>query len=637
MLQFTLLFGGLIASAQAQEAFTFAVVGDTQGSGTYNTDVFPQIIADIKTHDPAIFVCVGDLIGGTSSLTYNRRFWEDWKTEAMALDSTEILAVPGNHDFYGGSGTAAAWQSVFDWLPTENSPVGEEGITYTYDYGNTRFISITSNGPSGAIAPNQTWLDETLADSGDFDNVIVFSHHPVSFSTESANMGGTSGAFWQSLVEYDVDAFFSGHWHRYQPSQLGAGGNTWETIIGTGGGSLFEPWRSYQQGRGFQLVHIDGDVITADFYGDDDDDGSYDDLLDSYVISFGEGVEAPTGLIARYQFDDGKGRTGIAPAVTSLPAAVIDDAPAPLGEEIHGKLVEGAVLVYDSTRGTVLELDGDEGGVEAGAINDYNLSINGDVTLSLFARTSRTPGDESWGDVLINYGTADYYSEDEETNYSYWLSVLASGRLVAFWEYGDGYNVTLTSSVAADIFDDDWHHLAVTRGDYSEPGRTGDSAVRFWVDGVELGSPQSFEKDPTSGGRGMLYLGRDVAGSSGYAFEGRIDDVCIFNEMLSESEIASLAAGGDCVFETKDTGTSDTSTPSETGSPEEETGEPSGEDSGATGPGPGPGSDGDKSSGGCGCAAAGGAFFWAWPLVALGLVSRRRGDLNPPSSQECQG
>ena len=305
MLYFTLLFGGLIAGAQAQEAFTFAVVGDTQGSGTYNTDVFPQIIADIKTHDPAIFVCVGDLIGGTSSLTYNTRFWEDWKTEAMALDSTEILAVPGNHDFYGGSGTAAAWRSVFDWLPTEDSPAGEEGITYTYDYGNTRFISIASNGPSGGVAPNQTWLDATLADSGDFDNVIVFSHHPISFSTESPHMGGTSGAFWQSLVEYDVDAFFSGHWHRYQPSQLGAGGDTWETIIGTGGGSLYAPWRAYQQGRGFQLVHIDGDVITAEFYGDDDDDGSYDDLLDSYVISFGEGVEAPTGLVARYRFDDG--------------------------------------------------------------------------------------------------------------------------------------------------------------------------------------------------------------------------------------------------------------------------------------------------------------------------------------------
>ena len=34
---------------------------------------------------------------------------------------------------------------------------------------------------------------------------------------------------------HDVTALFTGHWHRYQPSRLGAGGDSWET----GGGSTW--------------------------------------------------------------------------------------------------------------------------------------------------------------------------------------------------------------------------------------------------------------------------------------------------------------------------------------------------------------------------------------------------------------
>ena len=75
-----------------------------------------------------------------------------------------------------------------------------------------------------------------------------------------------------------------------------------------------------------------------------------------------------------------------------------------------------------------------EGYVEAGAIGDYNLAFKTDMTLSTFARVDSVPSG-SWGGSLLTYGTADYYTEDEETNYSYWLSILSDGTLLAFWEY----------------------------------------------------------------------------------------------------------------------------------------------------------------------------------------------------------
>ena len=109
------------------------------------------------------------------------------------------------------------------------------------------------------------------------------------------NLGGTAGDFWQLLVTYDVTGVFSGHWHRYQPSQLGAGGDTWETIIGTGGGWIgFEPIREYQQMHGFLMVEIDGTEANAHFYADEDGDGYYNDLMDSYTMASAN--PAPTGL-----------------------------------------------------------------------------------------------------------------------------------------------------------------------------------------------------------------------------------------------------------------------------------------------------------------------------------------------------
>jgi len=530
MLRSLSLIVALLAAlpAAAQPQFTFAVVGDTQNSGTLNHDVFPQIVEDIDALDPAFSLFCGDLIGGFWDIGTHQDAWEEWVTVASALDG-EIYAVPGNHDFLPGASVYAAWQETFHWLPTANSPAGQEGMTYYFDYMDTRVVSVLTDSEWGYTTPDQSWLDAVLADpdSQAVDHLFVFSHHPVSFSEEGP-LGTTAAAFWQSLVGNGVEAYFSGHWHRYQPSQLGAGGPTWETIIGTGGGTYYPPWRDYQQLHGFLLVEIDGDAVTASFYGDEDGDGRYDDVMDEYTIT--HAGAPPTGLVARYTFEDGSAG---------------DSAPAPLGRGIHGTFLGDAAVVEDPDRGPVLQLDGSGDGVEAGAIGDHALSLNDDVTVSLFARPEQS-GAGSWGQVLATYGTCDYYCEDEETNYSYWLSLVDGDHLMGFWEYEDGWNVTPASTEAvpggaAGI----WRHYAMARDSASRE-------LRFYVDGALVGAPVTFDRRPTSGGRGMLYIGRDVVGSDGYEFAGRIDEVCIFNETLGEPEIAALAAGGDCAPEPGD-------------------------------------------------------------------------------------
>ncbi len=517
-----LLFGlwpRAAAGGEGGGSFRFVVVGDTQsatGAGSFNPSVVPQLIQDMNALNPDFALFCGDLVAGAGSVAGTVAQWEQWKT-ATAPFTGQRYVVPGNHDFFGGAGSFAAWKTTFPWLPTATSPPGEEGLTYWFDHGNSRFVSIlTDHETLGAVPPTQqAWLDGVLAASGDKEHVFVFSHHPVSFS-QAEVLGTTSGAFWQSLVQNDVDAYFSGHWHRYQPSQLGKGGDTWEVICGTGGGCLcFSPIRPYQQVHGFLLVEVDGGEAVATFYADDDGDGSYDDPVDSFVMK--SSTPPLAGLVAEYSFDDG------------TPA---DWAPAPLGKGIDGQLFGGAQLAAGNPTGTALELNGTGAYVEAGAIGDYNLSINGDLTLSLEARfDSLAPG--VWSNTLLTYATNDFYTEDEETNYSYWLNLRDDGTLVSFWEHDDGVNVTLTSTQPAPVAVGAWHHYALVRDAAA-------STVTFYVDGAQLGASVPYLRNPTGGGRGMLYVGADTLGVT--PFDGRIDEVRVYNEALDAASIAALAS-----------------------------------------------------------------------------------------------
>gem|GEM_PF-2126703 len=561
-----LMFLSLLCTAQAQEAFSFVVIGDTQSNGTdwsVNWTEVPALVDAANTHDPVLMLVAGDLVAGSGSMSSTVAQWEDFKLATAGFDGV-IYPVPGNHDVYGGSDTFAWWRETFDWLPIDDSPEGEEGVSFYVDYGNTRFINITSDHPTNyyrASPEGLAWLDDVLAASDSFEHVFVTTHHPVSFSNEST-FGGAQGDFWQTLLAYGVDGIFTGHWHRYQPSQLGGGGDTWETIIGTGGGWRgFEPYRAYQQIPGFLLVEVDGAEATATFYADMEGDLAYDDPVDSYTMAYAG--ETPRGLRGRYTFDGG---------------TPMDTAPAELGGQVHGTLEGDAHILDVGPSGMALALDGDGDHVEAGSIGDYVLSINGDLTLSVWVLPTSVRTIDTWGSSIINYSTADYYTEDEETNYSYWLSMREDGTLNGYWEYGDGTNVSVTSSDSVDLMDGAWHHLAMVRDAEL-------MQVRFYVDGEPLGAPQDFTELPTGGGRGMLYLGSDNPNYSGYDMGGYIDEVCIYDMTLTPSQVGELSLLEDCEAVIAEEDPEDTGGPGDTGIPSD-TGSPSDTGGGADTAGP---------------------------------------------------
>ena len=595
-------------TAFAEEPFSFAVVGDTQtdGSGaSINWSVFPAVVDGANAQGASFLLVAGDLVGGSSSLAATVDQWGDFRAVADGFSGT-VLPVPGNHDVYGGAGTFDAWRTTFPELPQDDSPPGEEGVSYYVDHGDVRFVFVTSDHPGSAYAVSAdglSWLDDVLTASADRAQVFVVTHHPVSFSAENSH-GGTGGDLWQLLVAHGVTGLFTGHWHRYQPGRLGGGGDTWETILGTGGGwQGFEPIRPYQQRPGFVLVEVDGAEATATFFGDEDGDGSYDDPLDRFVMA--SATPAPHGLRARYTFDDG----------------TADDS-APDGRAVHGTLEGGARITEAGAgpSGAWLDLSGSADFVEAGSIGDYTLALHGDLTLSSFVRVDEAPTNATWGSTLLCYATNDHYGEDEETNYAWWLSVLPDGTLLAFWEHGDGNNVSVRSSAQSGILDGAWHHVAAVRERATQ-------TVRFTVDGEPLGEPVGFDTEPTGGSRGMVYLGSDTRAYAGDSdLVGALDEVCIFDLVLDDVQLAALAGAADCsavLGEDGDGGDGDGG--ADTGSaPDTQGGDDATDDAGGESGSVEPaGPTDDVRACGCGTVPSGGTGL-AVAASLLGLAWRRR-------------
>jgi hypothetical protein len=450
--------------------------------------------------------------------------WNQWKSLSSHFvgGPTMRLPVPGNHDLPVGGDLQ--WQQTFDWLP--NSPVigGAKGIDkmdYYVDYQNTRFISVTTDSQvQGAGGPPraQQWLSNLLNDPStqSKEHVFVYSHHPITFNNYDGT-GGTAGPWWQSMAQSGVvDSVFVGPWHQYQPRQPDPYHDMWETIAGTGNTGF--SGHAWQNRIGFTLVEVAGDRVVSRFYGDGDNDGNYDDVLDEFVMS--DTTPAPRGVVGYYGFHD--------------PLKNVDAAPAPLGKRNTGLYVGNARTVPGPIHGPALSLDGNGDYAYGAGIGDYNLAVLRDLTISIHANFDSLSSAVD-GNTLVSH-TADvagYTDREEAVNQPYNLRIRDDRKLQFFWERNNNVKEIFTSTLAADIDPSEWHEYRVTRD-----ATLGE--VAFYVDGVQLGGKLSFDaltKLPTGGAQGTLQIGinynRDNPAKFVGAFDGLLDELVIWNEVTT--------------------------------------------------------------------------------------------------------
>lgn len=190
----------LAAMPAGAEPFKFGVMADTQWTtndaannpNTVALGIINQILPKFVEAQVKFVVQVGDLTdnGSTGGL-------DTWNVAAQTLYSNQIGFYPvrGNHEPSAnaanrfktnfpqtqglGSNVAGATNHA-----SPATPVGLTGLTYSFDYGNTRFIAIdqytrtsgTTPSVNSAALDQVTWVGQRLDDKPAASHGFVFAH-----------------------------------------------------------------------------------------------------------------------------------------------------------------------------------------------------------------------------------------------------------------------------------------------------------------------------------------------------------------------------------------------------------------------------------------------------------------------------
>ncbi len=220
--------GGEFRTApDAAEPFSFVVFGDTRS----NADAHRALVDRVRGEVPDFILLTGDMVDDGSRDA-------DWQTffnvERDLMRENVIYPAVGNHDRQGG-GTDDSFRLWFS-LPT-GAPDSER--SYSFTWGNSRFIVLDSNVQSYALTDQTAWLEHQLAVAVADPQIahrFIVMHHPV-FSVSIHGGQPDLREAWTPLFErYGVDAVFSGHDHVYSRA-FKAGVNYF--VSGGGGAPLY--------------------------------------------------------------------------------------------------------------------------------------------------------------------------------------------------------------------------------------------------------------------------------------------------------------------------------------------------------------------------------------------------------------
>ncbi|MGB2697261.1 MAG: metallophosphoesterase [Candidatus Zixiibacteriota bacterium] len=187
-----------------EKQFKFNVYGDTRTQ----PDSHLVVVNRIMEFEPYFTLHTGDVVENGYSQS-------DWDIYFATICSSEVCAqeIPfyyaiGNHEnesplYYG-----------YFYLP-HNNPDSTESY-YSFDYGNSHFISLDTEIPYGPTSHQYNWLETDLRSTYDKIYVFVFMHqYPYCAGGHESNIA-LRNALCPLFEEYKVDMVFSGHSHFYQ-------------------------------------------------------------------------------------------------------------------------------------------------------------------------------------------------------------------------------------------------------------------------------------------------------------------------------------------------------------------------------------------------------------------------------------
>ncbi|HRS72274.1 MAG TPA: hypothetical protein P5175_10540 [Anaerohalosphaeraceae bacterium] len=221
---------------------------------------------------------------------------------------------------------------------------------------------------------------------------------------------------------------------------------------------------------------------------------------DSLQVSATPSASAPTGLVARFAFDNG----------TAADSS---------GYGNHGILYGGLTSIHDAQRGNVLSFDGVNGSYIRVPSSPSLNAVAKQITIAMWLYTNTTAVRQ----LIEKGGTsgAAWYTAP-------WGIRLETNRqLLLKWGNADFLKSTAIPS-------NTWTHVAMTYD-----STLGTNNTKFYINGLPdtqahwtgAAAPNSYD----------LFIGTDFYNNtSRWAYLGCMDDVCIYNRALTPGEIAEL-------------------------------------------------------------------------------------------------
>lgn len=244
-------------------------------------------------------------------------------------------------------------------------------------------------------------------------------------------------------------------------------------------------------------------------------DNRKDDALNIRCIRKGEIENLGSGsLVAHYKLDETTGTTAYDSS----------------GNGHDGTLQSGMDAAIDSLPGavgTALSFDGVDDGAEIASFADLNIATDGSFSQFLWFKKSTDCGANAGSDnevMATRYGSG-------FTDRTWWFGCTASSDALAIRFYGSSSSAIVIGPV---IDDGQWHH-----GGWIYDANVGE--VRLYLDGTEVNS-QSYTLDADMNLANPLCIGSYDAqcDDSRFYFRGELDDVRLYNRVLTAPEIQNL-------------------------------------------------------------------------------------------------
>jgi hypothetical protein len=176
--------------------------------------------------------------------------------------------------------------------------------------------------------------------------------------------------------------------------------------------------------------------------------------------------------------------------------------------------------------GSSIEFDGTNDDIDAGSasiIDNLGRSTPMSFAAWIYPNTDGE-GDGTYGGVIATKGTGD----------GWWISMSENPPNALRWTYGCGGTALFKTTAAGTTLTNEWTHVVVTTDGSTEADNT-----RIYVNGVEQSYFEAIDCGTTLDDDAAFVM--TIGGNFGSgSFDGEIDDVRLYNRVLSQSEIALL-------------------------------------------------------------------------------------------------